>query len=244
MGNEMIRRHSLPAIVMHWFNAGCWLFLLTSGVGLIDNEQLQPISMWVPKFMNSLFGGGENLLLLHWICGLVWAITYVLYAIFFIRSGTIPFIKEIFSFSFKRDFLWLVKKGVGMTLGDKALAKMGLDAELPSQGFYNVGQKLFGITALFGSIVIAITGLLMTSPKLELVSLATIQWCILIHYLAVGLVFAGLLIHIFMAAIAKGELPALVSMFTGSVTEDHAKHLHKCWYDDVVREGEKSIYIE
>jgi formate dehydrogenase subunit gamma len=48
-----------------------------------------------------------------------------------------------------------------------------------------------------------------------------------------GVVFAGLLIHIYMAAIAAGELPALISMFTGTVPEKYAEHHHKLWYERV-----------
>ena len=56
---------------------------------------------------------------------------------------------------------------------------------------------------------------------------------ILIHFLTVGLVFAGLLVHIYMAAIAKGETPAFLSMFTGKVPSDYAASHHKLWFDIV-----------
>lgn len=60
-----------------------------------------------------------------------------------------------------------------------------------------------------------------------------VQWSILIHFVTVGIVFAGLLIHIYMASIAAGELPVLISMFTGTVPEEYAKHHHKFWYDEI-----------
>ena len=60
-----------------------------------------------------------------------------------------------------------------------------------------------------------------------------VQWAILIHFVTVGLVFAGLLIHVFMASIAAGEQPAFISMFTGTVPEDYARHHHKLWLDEV-----------
>jgi len=56
---------------------------------------------------------------------------------------------------------------------------------------------------------------------------------------ASGAVFAGLLIHIFMASIATGELPALISMFTGTVSKEYAEHYHKLWYDEV--KGERPL---
>jgi formate dehydrogenase subunit gamma len=48
----------------------------------------------------------------------------------------------------------------------------------------------------------------------------------------VGFVFAGLLIHVYMAAIAAGERPAFISMFTGKVPEDYARHHHRLWYEE------------
>ena len=105
--------------------------------------------------------------------------------------------------------------------------------EIPDQGFYNVGQKFFAIPALFGGMIIAVTGWIMTFSMQDLTSVDTVQWSILIHFITVGLVFAGLLIHIYMAAIAKGELPALISMFTGKVPADYAKHHHRFWFEEV-----------
>jgi formate dehydrogenase subunit gamma len=64
-------------------------------------------------------------------------------------------------------------------------------------------------------------------------ALHVVQWSIVIHFITVGLVFAGLLIHVFMAAIASGEQPALISMFTGTVPEDYAHHHHKLWLDNL-----------
>jgi len=61
----------------------------------------------------------------------------------------------------------------------------------------------------------------------------TVQWSILIHFLVVGVVFAGLLIHIYMASISAGELPALISIFTGTVPGEYAEHHHKLWSDEI-----------
>ena len=119
-----------------------------------------------------------------------------------------------------------------MTIGSKMMQRFGLKPIIPDQGFYNVGQKMFGIPALFGGAVIAVTGWIMTYSKQDLTTQGTVQWMILIHFLTVGLVFAGLLVHIYMAAIAKGESPAFFSMFTGTVPADYAVSHHKLWFDE------------
>jgi formate dehydrogenase subunit gamma len=121
-------------------------------------------------------------------------------------------------------------------MGYKALEKLGFEPKIPDQGFYNVGQKLFAIPAVFGGVVIAVTGMIMLYSKYFVIGTTIVQWSILIHFIVVGIVFAGLLVHIYMASIAAGELPALISMFTGTVPESYAKHHHRLWYEEIMLE--------
>ena len=236
MTSTQIHRHTRLSIFMHWFNAGCWIFLLLTGLGLIQNDDLQPFTSW-PMILRSLFGGGANLLLAHEIAGIAWAGGFLLYGIFRLKSDVLPFIREIFTVDIRRDFLWLIAKGIQMTLGYKALSviadKFGFSPKIPDQGFYNVGQKIFAIPAVFGGMVIAASGIIMVLSQIGMASTELVQWAILIHFVMVGLVFAGLLIHVFMASIATGEQPAFISMFTGTVPEDYARHHHKRWLDEV-----------
>ncbi len=132
-----------------------------------------------------------------------------------------------------------------MTLGTRALKKLGELLEkrgaspeitaprIPDQGFYNAGQKLFAVPSVLGGVLIAVSGIIMALSNLYFTNTTIVRWAILIHFITVGLVFAGLLIHIYMAAIAAGERPAFISMFTGSVPEDYAKHHHRLWYEEV-----------
>jgi len=231
--NQMLKRHTIDAMLMHWFNTICWVLLLATGVGLVDNPVLQPLGMWWVRIMHAIFGGGPALLKFHIALGAIWSIGFLIYGLFRLRGITIPFIKEMLSFSPRTDIEWLIKKPLSMTIGPKMMQRLGLKPVIPDQGFYNVGQKMFGIPALFGGAVIAVTGWIMTYSQAGIFSQQTVQWAILIHFLAVGLVFAGLLIHIYMASMAKGEGPAFVSMFTGKVPVDYAAHHHKLWLDDL-----------
>jgi formate dehydrogenase subunit gamma len=229
----MIKRHTAFSIFMHWFNAVCWAFLLVTGVGLIKNDRLDPIGGWWPDMIRGIFGGGENLLLAHVICGFIWVAVFFVFAVVRLRKEVGFFIREIFTFSPANDILWIIKKGIQMTMGYRMLERLGFEPKIPGQGFYNAGQKLFAIPAIFGGIAIAVTGIIMYSSKFTIIDPVIVQWSILIHFVAAGVVFAGLLIHIYMASIAAGELPALISMFTGTVPEEYAKHHHKFWYDEV-----------
>lgn len=218
---------------MHWFNAVCWFFLFFTGIGLIKNLELEPIGGWLPDFIRGIFFSGGNLLLAHVICGVTWIIVFLVFAIVRFRKEVNFFFREIFTFSPVNDISWIIKKGIQMTFGYKMLTRLGLEPAIPDQGFYNVGQKLFAIPSILGGIVIAATGIIMYSSKFIMMDTVIVQWSILIHFVMAGVVFAGLLIHIYMASIAAGELPALVSMFTGSVPEEYAEHHHKLWYDRI-----------
>lgn len=218
---------------MHWFNAVCWFFLLFTGIGLIKNGDLEPVGGWWPDLIRVIFSGGGNLLLAHVICGSIWIIAFLVFAIVRLRKEVVFFIREIFTFSPVNDISWIIKKGIQMTFGYKMLTRLGLEPRIPDQGFYNVGQKLFAIPSILGGIVIAATGIIMYSSKLFMMDTVIVQWSILIHFIMAGVVFAGLLIHIYMASIAAGELPALISMFTGTVPEEYADHHHKLWYDRI-----------
>ena len=174
----------------------------------------------------------------------MWAGVFLIYAIFGIKQVGL-FLKEIFSYSPVRDFMWLVKKGIQMTLGTRALKSLGKMLEkrganpeiaaprIPDQGFYNVGQKMFAVPSVLGGVVIAVTGIIMALSNVYFTNTAVVRWAILIHFVTAGLVFAGLLIHIYMASIAAGERPAFISMFTGNVPEEYAKHHHRLWYEEV-----------
>lgn len=238
MTERMIHRHTRLSIFMHWFNALCWFALLVTGLGLISNEELNPVGAWLPNLMRGLFGGGENLLMVHQYLGLVWAGAFLAYVLFKPRETWI-FLKEVFTVSPASDMLWLVKMNLKMTLGRKGLARFGLTPDLPPQGFYNFGQKLFAQASVLGEIVIVGTGLAMFFSTLFMDNPSPAAWSRVIHYLTVGLVFAGLLVHIFMAAISREERPAFRSMFTGSVPEHYARHHHPLWYAQVAGENEK-----
>ncbi len=116
MTSTQIHRHTRLSIFMHWFNAGCWIFLLLTGLGLIRNDDLQPFTSW-PTMLRHVFGGGANLLLAHEIVGITWAGGFLLYGIIRLKSDVLPFIREIFTVDIRRDFLWLITKGIQMTLG-------------------------------------------------------------------------------------------------------------------------------
>lgn len=228
----MIKRHSRGAIFMHWFNAFCWLTLLGSGFGLLNNESLQPVGMWWVDFWHSMFAGSA-LLVLHVTVGVVWAVVYALYVVVRMRSEAIPFMREVGRFSFPRDLHWLIRKIFVLTVGPAFMRKKGMDPELPPQGFYNAGQKMFAIPAVLGSLGLVATGLVILMSRTWPEGTEIVQWALMLHFVFAAMVALGLPVHIYMATIAPGEGPAFKSMFTGTVPEEFAKHHNRLWYDSL-----------
>ena len=140
----MIRRHSLSAVCMHWFNAFCWIALLFTGFALLSNPAMQPVGMWWADLWTGVFGA-YGLLVFHLLIGSAWLAVYFLYIIFGLRHDVVPFLKEVFNLSPASDMTWCVRKGMRLVLGEKAMRSMGLDPALPPQGFYNAGQKLAAV---------------------------------------------------------------------------------------------------
>ena len=228
----MIRRHSRSAIFMHWFNAVCWIFLLFSGFALLVGE-MQPIGQWWINLWQGIFGD-RGLLVAHLAVGTVWVAVYVLYILLFCRKEVLPFLREVTTFHIKSDIEWCMKKGLWLVLGPRKTMKLGIDPALPPQGFYNAGQRMVAVLAVLASIGLAVTGVVMGffSGNVDYaVSETALQWCIFIHFCCAGLMAIFLPVHIYMAALAPGEGPALRSMFTGFVPEHHAEHHNPLWYE-------------
>jgi formate dehydrogenase subunit gamma len=224
-----LKRHDPSDIFIHWFNAASWLVLLITGLGLIKNERLNPLGAWLPDALRGLFGGGSAggaaLLVIHEVAGVLWVLGILAYLAVNARGARF-FLREIFSVR-PGDLGWLVRKMGRMTVG--------IGGELPPQGYYNMGQKAFAQASVAGGVAIVLSGavLLLSDKILPATATGLIGWAVTLHYLAVGLVFAGLLVHIYMAAISPEEKPGFRSMFTGVVPEDYARHHHGLWVESL-----------
>ena len=69
----------------------------------------------------------------------------------------------------------------------------------------------------------------------HLVGTIVVRWAIVIHFAAVGAVFSGLMIHVYMGAVFPEEKPAFFSMITGTVNELYAYRHHFKWWQEVSR---------
>ena len=231
----MIRRHTRTAMFMHWFNAVYWIFLLFSGFALLANEHMQPIGEWWVGLWQGMFGE-RGLLVAHAAAGSVWAVVYAVYVILCCRKDVIPFLSRICRF-YGSDLTWCVKKGLWLVAGPKLTRKMGIDPALPPQGFYNAGQRGVAVIAVLASLALIATGVVMAFFSGNSMPENVLQWCIFIHFCSAAVMAVFLPIHIYMAALAPGEAPALRSMFSGYVPEEHVRHHNPLWYEELEEQG-------
>lgn len=213
--NTKIKKHDYSMIWLHWFNAFVWLILLFTGAGLISADKYRFIPTSLQNIIISIFGTKAAMINFHIWVGCTWIIVYLIY--FAGSKRYFPVIKSVLTLDID-DFWWLVKKGPEM---------IGKKVQMPPQGFFNGGQKLFAIMVYLYTPVIVITGLIMS---FQLFSPEIIRWSILFHYLSVAIVFIGLPVHMFMAGFYAPEREDFVSMFTGHISEWFAfNHNYKWW---------------
>ncbi len=208
-------RHRLGMRLLHWFNALSWIVLLFTGTALMVAPSFALVGSEWPRRIAGWVQGPANLLWIHVVWGLAWALIIVPVFLYFKGGGT-EALREVRLT--RRDLQWLLAK-------PRALLRLG-DVTLPPQDKYNAGQKLFAMSALAGTSVIIATGVVMAfhvGPG-WLVAAA-----VLLHKLAILFALVGLAVHVTMAVILVEERPALRSMITGSIDERHARHHNAAW---------------
>lgn len=227
-----LARHSLRDRLVHWLNAALWIFLVLTGFAMVESPQFTLFGQGFSQFMVNLFGSKSTMLAWHIEAGLAWLVLLTATVLANRRSVRV-FFKEIYRIQ-PGDGTWLLRKPFQMLLGKKLCARWGLATTMPAQGFYNIGQKAFGVLSLLCGATLIVSGFVLAlaayvHAELSPTVLAT---CIALHYLAAGLNLAGLFIHIYMAALAPEERPGLVSMFTGTVPLPYAASHHALWLEE------------
>lgn len=222
LAQRQIKKHQVAIVLVHWFNAFVWLIELATGSAIVVTPPFAFMPRWYLVMMESVFGSRANLLRVHIAAGLTWIIVFCVYAIFGWRDylHTEVLKKEI---GLDRDdFRWL---------RNRTLRLVGLSSDaLPPQGAYNAGQKLYAVLVYAMVPLIMVTGLIMTFHRF---GLAIVQWSMVLHFVAAGMVVSGLMIHVYMGAVFPEERPAFYSMITGMVNELYAFRHHYKWWREV-----------
>jgi len=220
-------------IRLHWFNAISWLVLTLSGLGIIRGG-LRFMPVGYAEWVQNAVGGQFNLIVGHSLMGLLWAGVFAIFVLFNWSSVVWPFLKKILSItpmSVLRD-LWQMVVAIANLFG---LLK---SAKLPPPGRYNGAQRLLGTMIIASSMVIALTGTLMFVLFLltpMVVDGAVFRWALVAHAFFVGLVYIGLVAHIYYALVEDPE--SLRSMQDGYLEEGYVKRHCTAWYDELKQQG-------
>lgn len=220
-------------IRLHWFNAICWLVLTVSGLGIIRGS-LRFMPVGYAEWLQNLAGGQFNLIVGHSLLGLLWAGVFALFVLFNWTSVVWPFLKKVLSItpmSVLRDLFEMV-------VDIARLFGLLKSVKLPPPGRYNGAQRLLGTMIIGSSMAIALTGTLMFVLFLftpMVVDGVVFRWSLVAHAFFVGLVYIGLVAHIYYALIEEPE--SLRSMTDGYLEEGYVKRHCPAWYDELKKEG-------
>lgn len=221
---QTLTKHYVANILTHWFNVLSWLLLFPTGLAILLGKTYPFVPDAWNTFVRNMFGGLAPLISWHAFWGQIWL--FVLFFNVFVgfRKFFIPFAATRM-FMDKDDWRWLMIRPLQMF----GLMK---DKPLPPQDAYNGGQKLYSYVVLIGTLFIGITGMIMTYGKLLPLNWQwLIQWSMPIHFISMGAVFAGVIIHVYMGAIMPEERQAFFSMFNGKVNGLYAYLHHRKWYE-------------
>jgi formate dehydrogenase subunit gamma len=234
---QMIQVREKKTIRLHWFNAICWLLLILSGFGMISGDFVRMVPAFWPEFMQGLFNGNDNLVLVHAIVGITWAVVFTLFIIFNFKDVVLPFLKNVLVLTPMAIFkdLWSMIVTLAHLFG---LMK---NTPVPPQGRYNGAQRLLGTMIIFCSLLIAVSGLyLFFGPMMFSFSESALygiifRWALVAHAASVFLVLIGLVAHIYFALVEERE--SLEAMKSGKISVDFLKHHNALWYEELKQEG-------
>lgn len=210
---KLVRRYHLPDMLLHWSVALGFVLALVSGYFIF-------------------FQGTSTLL--DTTAGFVLRLAHRIGAVLLVAAPVIYFIfsKKRFGFlvAFKYD-----KNDLGWL---KAAPKHYFTGgDLPPQGKYNTGQKMYFLFAILCCLLLALSGFAMWfewfTETAALVMLAIHD----ISALAIGLFF---FVHVYLVVFHPHERTSFNAMITGYMDADYAKHSHELWYKEVKENEEKS----
>ena len=194
--------------VLHWAHTAAFFPLTLTGLVL-----------FIPFFAPLAQGeAGQFVRLVHRIFAVFFIAVPILYALFRPRR----LLNTLRDLRFSRyDLQWL-KAAVPYYL-------LGRETEMPPQGRFNTGEKLNVIVLVSGTILFAITGIVMWFGK-GLVSPGVFQAAVILHDVTMIVTVNMFIVHFYLAVAHPLMWQSLVSMRFGVVSDSYARKHHAAWY--------------
>ncbi len=234
-GSEKRMIYTRPAKVirLHWFNAVVWLLLTLSGLGIVRGD-LAFMPRAYTDTVQTMAGGQFNLVTGHSVLGLVWMGVFILFTLFNWKDVVYPFLKKILSITPGA----VMADAIQMLVDIGRLFGLFRTVRLPPAGRYNGAQRLLGTLILLSGVVIALSGTVMFVLFLftpVFIDAALFQWSLVAHGFFVGLVYIGLVAHVYYALVEEPEV--LESMKSGYLEEDYIRHHSPGWHEELKQQG-------
>jgi formate dehydrogenase subunit gamma len=197
----MIERYSFHERLCHWLSGFTYLYCLSTGLAFYS-----PYLFWIAIAL----GGAPTSRFWHPIVGLTFlAATLWMHSLW---RGSVAMAPG--------DRNWLDHTGDYVTHHEE---------NVPPQGRFNAGQKLYYWAMYYGALILLITGVPMWIPEYMPIWLR--PSVILLHESAALVTIGAFIIHVYMSVfLVPGSLHAMIS---GKVSPAWAKANHRLWYDEV-----------
>ena len=203
---ERILRYTLVERVHHWLGALFYIYCLITGLAFWS-----PYLFWLVV----LVGGGP----------------------------TARFWHPWFGVAFTLSMLWMCRMwlpDMRATDADRRWKQQvkhyieNDDDNLPPEGRFNYGQKIFFWLMFYGVILLLISGLGLWFVEDIPWNLRWLRYLAVTVHVAVAMAtIGGFIIHVYMGtAMVRGGFNAIV---TGDVTASWARHHHRLWYEQVTK---------
>lgn len=235
---NMIFAHPRCVVVLHWFNAFAWIVLTITGLAIITGDTFRNLPEWYPEFFQNLVGHNGPIILSHSLFGVLWWLVYMVFTVTCWKQIVKPFLSKILSLTPRSIMADL--KYTGVTIA--RLFGAAKNANIPPAGRYNGAQRLLSTMVLGCSFFIVASGLILFFGPM-VVSMSqnpwfqeVFRWALVIHEVCVGLVWIGLISHIYYALI---EIPeAMEAVKSGYLDAEFVKHHNPGWYEELKEKGE------
>ncbi|MEJ2618074.1 MAG: cytochrome b/b6 domain-containing protein [Ignavibacteriaceae bacterium] len=211
LANRVMKKHGVAGVTLHWVNAISWFLLIFTGAALISADYLKFTPNWYLDMMMGIFGTKHAMLHFHIAIGVFWITTLFLYGVFGYKNYLIDFVKHDLILN-RDDIKWFPAKAKNLA------GKLS---------HYDIA---YAVVVALSTVTLIITGPVMAfhiGPEI------IIQWAMMLHFLATMSVFAGIFVHVYMAALFPEERPAFFSMITGKVNELYAYLHHYKWWKEI-----------
>ena len=196
-----IVRYTHKERLCHWTAGATYVFCLCTGLAFYS-----PYLYW----LTAVGGGPASARLLHpWVGVFFYVAVVWMHTMWKFQMASIP-----------QDQQW--KDKIKSYVENR-------DSELPPQGRFNAGQKLFYWVMYYGALILLVTGILMWAPEWWQGLHAIMPYVIFIHSAGALVTVAAFIIHIYMGVMmVRGGLRGIT---VGTVSQEWAQHHHRLWYD-------------